>query len=459
VKITKTPKSKISGIEWFGEMPNHWQRTRLRFLANGTVNSFIDGDWIEAPYITEEGIRLLQCGNVGTGVFEEQGFRHISPKTFDEFKCTEVSPSDILICRLQSSRTILAGRACLAPDLGVRMITSVDNCILKPSPAHDARFIVYQLSMPAYLSFIETVARGGTRDRISRSMLGSIEVVAPSHSEQCAIANFLDRKTAQIDTLIAKKQRLIELLQEKRQALISHAVTKGLDPNVPMKDSGVEWLGTIPAHWAVERLKFRMSRIEQGWSPQCDNRQADPGEWGVLKVGCMNSGVYDESENKALPANLEPIRDYEVCVGDVLMSRSNTVELVGAVGRVHETQGRILLCDKLYRLGLDSTRLHPDFAVHLLRSRAARLQLERDASGASSSMKNVSNERVTNMVLSFPPLDEQKYIVHFLKHSLEQSRQIERKVVQQITKLQEYRQTLISAAVTGKIDVTKEAHP
>lgn len=262
----------------------------------------------------------------------------------------------------------------------------------------------------------------------------------PPLSEQRAIAAFLDRKTAQIDAVVAKKQRLIERLQEKRQALISHAVTKGLDPHAPMKDSGFPWLGEVPEHWGVERLKFRMTKIEQGWSPQCDSRQAEPGEWGVLKVGCMNSGVYEESENKALPPELEPVRSYEIKVGDVLMSRSNTVELVGSVGRVHQTQGCILLCDKLYRLDLDESRLDPEFAVHLLRSRAARLQLERDASGASPSMKNISNERVTNMVLSFPPLNEQQSVVRFLRRELEHSRRIERIVAQQITKLQEYRQ-------------------
>jgi len=195
-----------------------------------------------------------------------------------------------------------------------------------------------------------------------------------------------------------------------------------------------------------------MTKIEQGWSPQCDGRQAEPGEWGVLKVGCMNSGVYVESENKALPPELEPVRSYEIKVGDVLMSRSNTVELVGAVGRVHQTQGRILLCDKLYRLDLDDEVLHSGFAVYLLRSHAARLQLERDASGASPSMKNISNERVANMVLAFPSIPEQRAIAAFLDRKTAQIDAVVAKKQRLIERLQEKRQALISHAVTKGLD-------
>src|SRR5438552_9210613 len=116
---------------------------------------------------------------------------------------------------------------------------------------------------------------------------------APAH-EQRAIAAFLDRETERIDALVAKKERLIELLQEKRTALITRAVTKGLDPNVPMKHSGVGCLGDVPAHWNEARLKHHLLRIEQGWSPLAEDRVAEADEWGVPKVGCVNNGWFDE---------------------------------------------------------------------------------------------------------------------------------------------------------------------
>jgi type I restriction enzyme S subunit len=214
----------------------------------------------------------------------------------------------------------------------------------------------------------------------------------------------------------------------------------------------MDWLPQVPSHWAVKRLKFFIRKIEQGWSPQCEKRSAEPGEWGVLKVGCMNTGRYDESEHKALPPGVEPIPEREVKVGDVLMSRSNTTELVGAVGKVHQTQGRILLCDKLYRIALDELRLNPDFAVYLLRSHSARYQIEQDVSGASSSMKNISNDRVTNLVLGFPPLAEQEGIVAFLDRETARIDALIERKERLIALLEKKRQAVISHVVTRGLD-------
>ncbi|MBP7113288.1 MAG: restriction endonuclease subunit S [Nitrosomonas sp.] len=220
---------KNLGIEWLGEVPEHWKNTRIKHIAKPGNKTFVDGDWIEAPYITTDGVRLIQCGNIGTGIYEEQGFRYVSEETLINLACTEVNPNDILICRLQSSRTILAGRACLAPNLGVKMITSVDNCIVKPSLDFDPKYIVYLLSTSSYLSYIETVARGGTRDRISRSMLGNIELIAPPVTEQTCIADYLECETTKLDTLTTEAKTVITLLQERRTALISAAVTGKID--------------------------------------------------------------------------------------------------------------------------------------------------------------------------------------------------------------------------------------
>lgn len=136
------PKYKDSGVQWIGQVPEHWTCSRIKFLADSKPGSFTDGDWIESPYITDTGVRLIQTGNVGVGEYREQGYRYVSAETFEELKCSEVMPNDVLICRLAEP----VGRACMAPDLGVRMITAVDNCILKPSSTNDARFIVYELS-------------------------------------------------------------------------------------------------------------------------------------------------------------------------------------------------------------------------------------------------------------------------------------------------------------------------
>ena len=218
---------KPSGIEWLNDIPAHWRVVSFKHLARAGVKTFTDGDWIEAPYITSDGVRLLQTGNVGIGFFKEQGFRYVSDETFSELQCTEVKPRDVLICRLDGP----VGRACLAPDLGVRMITSVDNAILKVADDVLPEFVVSLLSSVPWISWIDALCRvgGGFRLRISRSQLGEIRVPLPPLGEQLAIRERLGSLAKEFDTLTAEAQRAIDLLQERRTALISAAVTGQID--------------------------------------------------------------------------------------------------------------------------------------------------------------------------------------------------------------------------------------
>ncbi len=218
---------KDSGIEWLGEVPAHWQTFAIKQLAGHGANSFIDGDWIESPYITSEGVRLIQTGNVGIGVYREQGFRYVSDETFDALKCTEVRPRDVLICRLDGP----VGRACLAPELGVRMITSVDNAILRCAEWVVPEYLVNLLSSAPWISWLDALCRvgGGFRLRVSRSQLGELRVPMPPTNEQHAIAVQLSSECAAVDALTAEAERAIALLQERRTALISAAVTGQID--------------------------------------------------------------------------------------------------------------------------------------------------------------------------------------------------------------------------------------
>ena len=216
---------KPSGVEWLGAVPAHWNIFRMSGLARGGNDGFMDGDWVETPYITDSGVRLIQTGNVGVGRFKEQGYRYISEESFTELNCTEVEPGDLLICRLADP----VGRACVAPNLGGKMITSVDVCILKPRPDMLARYLAYVLSSSEYLGFMAGQCRGGTRDRVSRTFLGSVRLAVPAPAEQDVIACFLDLETTKLDELLAKQESSLELLQERRAALIAAAVTGKID--------------------------------------------------------------------------------------------------------------------------------------------------------------------------------------------------------------------------------------
>lgn len=281
----------------------------------------------------------------------------------------------------------------------------------------------------------------------------------PPAEEQRQIAAFLDWKTGQIDALIAKKKELMERLKEKRLAVITQAVTKGLNPAAPLRDSGIAWLGDVPAHWDVKRLRFSAGRIEQGWSPQCDNQPAEDDVWAVMKVGCVNGDEFDALENKSLPPELEPKPEYELRPKDILISRANTKELLGSAAIVpNDVRSKLLLCDKLFRLRPDAG-VDEEFLTCYLRTPIARFQYEREATGASGSMQNIGQSTLKNLVVVFPSLDEQKIIFQHIRRESEKLDVLMQKTESAIARLTEYRTALITAATTGKIDVRQIAIP
>jgi type I restriction enzyme, S subunit len=318
----------------------------------------------------------------------------------------------------------------------------------------DASYCKYALLTPEFIGEVVSRSVGISYPAINASDLGNIEVCIPPLSKQRQIAEYLDRETAKIDALIAAKKRLLELLAEKRRSLITHAVTRGLKADVPMQDSGIKSLGDIPAHWNIEHLKYHLFNIEQGWSPQSDNFPADLDEWGVLKVGAVNGWDFNSNENKRIPPELEIPLEYEIRSGDILVSRANTPELVGSASLVKEVRSKLILCDKLYRLIPQGNRLLPEYLVFYLRSSSSRFEFERDASGSSSSMQNISQGTLANLWIPIPPVDEQIQMVTYIKNKLSLIEKLETTARQVIALLQERRTSLISAAVTGQLQIT-----
>ena len=289
--------------------------------------------------------------------------------------------------------------------------------------------------------------------RANWDFIGGYSVLIPPLKQQQQIADFLDFKQQKIDSLIAKKQALIELLKEKRLAVITQAVTKGLDSDVPLRDSGIPWLGGLPAHWEVKRLRFTCARIEQGWSPQCESQVADEDSWGVMKVGCVNGDTFNASENKALPLDLEPVIEYRLFPNDILISRANTKELLGSAALVPaDVPPKLLLCDKLFRLR-PMTGVDEKFLTYYLRTPSARFQYEREATGASGSMQNIGQGTIKDLVVCLPPIQEQQRIAEYVcanSAKLDTHAQI---LQAAIVRLTEYRAILITEAITGKLDM------
>lgn len=407
-------------------------RELLKYGANAAAE-FDDPDWPRFVRITD----ITEFGQL-----KDSTFRSLPPEVAEEYL---LESGDLLLARSGS-----IGRSFIyQPEWGVACFAGyLIRARLKDE--FDPRFVYWALNSSAYWGWIESIAVRSTIQNVSAERYADYEIPAPPLEAQQRIARFLDEKTARIDALIAKKRALLERLAEKRRALITRAVIKGLNPAVPMRSSGIDWLGEIPAHWEVKRLRYSMTKIEQGWSPQCNNYPAEPGEWGVLKVGCVNGERYDETENKSLPSEIDPLMQYEVIDGDILVSRANTKELLGGAALVEHTQGRIIFSDKLYRLHLRDG-IDPKYIIGVLRSSLARFQYEREATGTSGSMQNIGQDTIKNLIHPLPPEPEQHQIGIWVAREKREGARLDEKQRAAISKLEEYRAALITAAVTGQI--------
>ena len=299
---------------------------------------------------------------------------------------------------------------------------------------------------------MESQCRGGTRDRVSRSFLSTVKIPWPKFEEQTAIAAFLDRETAKIDALVAEQEKLINLLKEKRQAVISHAVTKGLDLNVPMKDSGVEWLGQVPEHWHVCPLKYLVS-FSSGGTPSKDNLSYWEGDipWASakdLKAEKLNDTV-DHITQLAVDtggATLLPATSILVVVRGMILARTFPVTQTTVPMAINQDLKGIWPTD-----GLTS-----DFLAWLLRGSADESLLRLDEAGHGT--KALRMDAWTSMRLPVPPKGEQVEIVKVLDTETAKLDDLVSEATKAIDLLKERRATLISAAVTGKIDV-RTFHP
>jgi len=440
MSFPRYPKYKDSGVEWLGEVPEHWAISPCRAIVQER-RAKNDGRQCE-DY-------LSLMANVGIIPYAEKGDVG-NKKPEDLSKCKMVARGDFVI----NSMNYGIGSYGLSDYNGV---CSPVYIVLRPqTDIVESRFAFRIFENRAFQTFAQSFGNGILEHRcaINWDILKPIGIAIPPIDEQKAILNFLDQETAKIDELVAEQRKLMELLKEKCQAVISHAVTKGLSPDAPMKPSGIEWLGDVPENWTVTKVKHLVLSIEQGWSPQCEGFPAETAtEWGILKVGCVNGGTFNPSENKVLPTELEPIPTLAIVSGDLLISRANTRELVGSAAVAERDFPNLMLCDKLYRVRFPPEVCSSRFVCQYLASTAVRGQIELGATGASASMVNIAQSAIMDLAIAVPPPDEQFAIVVSLDRETCNLDALSAEAQRAIDLLQERRTALISAAVTGQIDV------
>ncbi|MBY7924092.1 restriction endonuclease subunit S [Vibrio fluvialis] len=432
------PEYKDSGVEWLDDIPKDWCTRRLKHMLESPM-SYGANEAAERAVSTEPRyIRITDMNSDGT--LKEDTFRSLPRDIASDYLLKD---RDILLAR--SGATVGKsfiyrkefGDCCFA---GYLIKVSCDSARLNS----DYAFWFFQSS--SYWQYISGSQIQATIQNVSAEKYGEMYISLPEHvEEQTQIANFLDHETAKIDTLIEKQQQLIKLLKEKRQAVISHAVTKGLNPRAPMKDSGVEWLGEVPEHWVASRLKYYTKQIVDGahFTPTYT-------ESGVpfLRVTDIQGKSIDLSQIKYIPQaeHNELIKRCNPQKGDLLLSKNGTIGVPKLVDWDWDFSIFVSLCLLKFK-----EQLSAEYAEYFFRSH----ELKEQIFGLikQSTVINLHLDKIQNFWFCIPPRTEQDEIVTSLNRDIGKLDLLINKATDAINLMKERRAALISAAVTGKIDV------
>jgi len=430
------PAMKDSGVEWLGEVPQHWEVRRGKNLFRCIDVRSETGEEELLTVSSERGVVPRRSANVT--MFKAESY--VGHKL-----CW---PGDLVINSLWA----------WAGGLGVSSypgIISTAYGVYRPKKGIDARFI-HELvrSIPFHWELrVRSKGVWTSRLQLTDDSFLCAPFLLPPTSEQTAIVRFLDHVDRRVRRYVRAKQKLIELLEEQKQVIIYRAVTRGLDPNVRLKPSGTDWIGEIPNHWTILRVRKLLTGIDQGVSPQAEARLADRNSWGVLKSGCVNHGVFRQTEHKRLPSGFPIDPTIVVHEGDVLVSRAcGTPELVGSVARVTSCDYKLILSDKTFRLNFRDLRMTA-FFVAAMNASYFRNQVRLGISGAEGLANNLPLSRLRDFLLVVPPPDEAQRIAESLSTQTCDLESAIAKAEREIGLIREYRTRLIADVITGKVDV------
>jgi type I restriction enzyme S subunit len=443
-KYQKYAEYKDSGVEWLGEIPRHWDSKPLKYLC--TYNDEV----LPETTAKDAEIQYIDIGSVSA----VDGISKIETMIFKDAPSRArriVRDGDVIVSTV---RTYLEAIAPInnPPE---NLIVSTGFAVIRPNQYLYKSFASYCLRAKGFIKEVVARSVGVSYPAINSSDLVNITIPSIEYAEQVKIANFLDHETAKIDTLIAKQEKLIELLKEKRQAVISHAVTKGLNPDVTMKDSGVEWLGQVPEHWKV--IKFGMTNRKAVLG---GNYLSGGDEDGipVIKMGNLGRGRINLSKVERLNVNDEFEEEHFLEKGDFLFNTRNSLDLVGKVSIWREELDKALYNSNILRISFYENLFSSEYVNYLFNSDLGLSQLGLIAKGTTS-VAAIYYKDLRGLIFAYPPIEEQKQIVKILDETCIDLDKLIRKATLAIELIQERRTALISSAVTGKIDVRNWQHP
>jgi type I restriction enzyme S subunit len=434
MSFPRYPKYKDSGVEWLGQVPEHWEVQPCRAIVHERTTKNGDGSCTDY---------LSLMANVGIIPYEEKG--DVGNKKPDDLtKCKIVRRGDFVINSMNYGIGSYGASGYDGVCSPVYIVMTPQNDVVESGFA----FRIFENR--AFQTYAQSFGNGILEHRcaINWDILKPIAVGVPPKEEQRAILAFLDRETGKIDALVAEQQRLMELLKEKRQAVISHAVTKGLNPNAPLRPSGIEWLGDVPAHWQVCPVGYRYE-VQLGKmldSAKITGKHLRP----YLRVFDVQWGEINTNELPVMDFDEDAQAKFRLQVGDLLVNEGGSYP-----GRAAIWRGTIEECyyqKALHRMRARNTKEDAIEFFYYLMFWAAN-QGVFTAGGNEATIEHLPAEKLRRYRFPFPPISEQQSITRFLQTETAKLDTLTAEAQRAIELLQERRTALISAAVTGQIDV------
>ena len=429
---------KDSGVEWLGKVPGHWKVSALkrgfRIIGGSTPKSDCDAYWDGAiTWVTPADLSKLSTFEIADSQ------RKITEEGLASCGTTLVPVGSIVLSTRAPIGSLAIADSELCTNQGCKAIVPTEHVY--------SRFFAYLLSIAT--EELNIRGKGTTFLELSGDELGAFDVVLPTVDEQHAIAAFLDRETAKIDALVAEQKKLIALLREKRQAVISHAVTKGLDPAGSRKDSGIEWLGEVPAHWGTTRLKF-VAAIQTGVAKGKDNSGRKTITVPYLRVANVQDGYLDLDDIADIEIPAEDLDRYSLRPGDVLMNEGGDFD---KLGRGHVWNGEIEPCiHQNHVFAVRPVAVSSELLSWITSSDYAQFYFM-GRSKQSTNLASISSSNIMELPVVLPPRSDQQEIATYLAEEAGRIDELVHGSEAAIALLKERRDALISAAVTGKIDV------
>ncbi len=433
------PVYKDSGVEWLRAVPEHWEVKRLRHVA--ALNPSPNWDTLERQQSEYPFLPMEAISEAGEFDASRQKSLAESRRGYSYFAEGDVVYAKVTPCFENGKGAVIRGLES-GHGFGTTELT-----VLRPNGID--RDFLYALTYAGCFrqqGASEMLGSGGLK-RVPDEFARNFKVAFPPFAEQTVIAAALGRETRRIDALIAKKTRFIELLKEKRQSLITHAVTKGLDPKARMRDSAVEWIGEVPAHWRAGRLKHVLAAPLQYGANESGEKNADEDIRYIRITDLDDMGALRNESVKRLP--LQTAAPYLLKDGDILFARSGAT--VGKTYRHTDANGPACFAGYLIRGRPDTTVILSQFVTHAVRSHYYWAYIQHTTIQAT--IENVSAEKYGDFPLAIPPIAEQKELVAYVDKATSRIDELVRKSLVSITLLTERRSALITAAVTGQIDL------